>query len=91
VRNHLVILSPNCLETCVTVESLKSLLHLGTAFVDKSSVEHICVSVALKLCSLSNCFTCLDAHQIDKFMFLLPWELQEEGVRNHSYHVKRDS
>jgi hypothetical protein len=82
VKNYLIVLSPDCLEKCVSVESLESLLHLGVALADKSSVGRMRDSSALKLFSLSNCLKCLNGRHVGKFMFLIPWALQTEVVRN---------
>jgi hypothetical protein len=82
LKNHLVVLSPDCLETCCSVDDLESLLKLGAPLSDKSSVGRMRDSYALKLFCLSNCVKCLAADQINEFMFLLPWALQEEVVRS---------
>jgi hypothetical protein len=82
VKNHPVVLSPDCLASWVKVEELESLLHLGTVLTDKSSVGRMRDSYALKLFSLSNCIRCLDADAYNEFVYLLPFALQEEVVRN---------
>jgi hypothetical protein len=82
VKNHLVVLSPDCLGTYVSVDELESLLQLGTVLTDKSSVGRMRDSYALKLFSLSNCIRCLDAEAYNEFMYLLPFALQEEVLRD---------
>jgi hypothetical protein len=81
-KNHLVVLSPNCLETCGSVEELESLLHLRAALSGTSAVGCMRDSDALKLFSVPDALKCLDANQINEFMDLMPWALQEEVFRN---------
>jgi hypothetical protein len=81
VKNHLVVMSPDCLETSISVTDLESLLHLGRALSDKSSVGRMRDSYALQLFSISNCLKCLSAGHVNEFMFMLPWALQEEVIR----------
>jgi hypothetical protein len=81
VKNHMVVMSPDCLQTAVDVKDLESLLHLGRALSDRSSVGRMRDSYALQLFSIPNCLRCLSAGQMNEFMFLLPWALQEEVIR----------
>jgi hypothetical protein len=39
-------------------------------------------SYALQLFSLENCLKCLQEGQVNELMYLLPWVLQEEVLRN---------
>jgi hypothetical protein len=41
-------------------------------------------SYALRLFSLENCLKCLQGNQTNELMYLLPWALQEEVLRNPS-------
>jgi hypothetical protein len=46
VKNHLIVLSPDCLETCVSVEMLESLFHVG---------RHSPISLQLGTCVNHTC------------------------------------
>jgi hypothetical protein len=81
VKNHLVVMSPDCLETPVSVADLESVLHLGRALSDKSSVGRMRDSYALQLFSIANCLKCLETGHENGFMFMLRWALQEEVIR----------
>jgi hypothetical protein len=54
VKNHLIVMSPDCLQTAVSVADLESLLHLGRPLSDKSAVGRMRDSYAMLLFSISN-------------------------------------
>jgi hypothetical protein len=81
VKNHLIVMSPDCLATAVSVVDLESVLKLGRPLSDKSSVGRMRDSYALQLFSISNCLKCLETGHVNEFMFMLPWALQEEVIR----------
>jgi hypothetical protein len=83
VKNHPVTLSPDSVQNAVKGDDLESLLKLGAALQDKSSIGKMRDSYALKLFSLENCLKCLNADdQENELMYLLPWALQEEVIRS---------
>jgi hypothetical protein len=83
VKNHPVTLSPDSIHNAVNGDDLESLLKLGAALQDKSSIGKMRDSYALKLFSLENCLECLNADDKEKeLMYLLPWALQEEVIRS---------
>jgi hypothetical protein len=83
VKNHPVTLSPDSVQNAVNGDDLESLLKLGAALQDKSSIGKMRDSYALKLFSLENCLKCMDADDKEKeLMYLLPWALQEEVIRS---------
>jgi hypothetical protein len=85
VKNHTVTLSPdsNVLFN-LSADSLEALLKLGVALQDRSSIGKMRDSYALQLFSLKNCLKCLEQEQTNELMYLLPWALQEEVLRNPS-------
>jgi hypothetical protein len=83
IKNHPVTLSPDSVNNAVNGEDLESLLKLGAALQDKSSIGKMRDSYALKLFSLKNCLDCLNTEDKEKeLMYLLPWALQEEVIRS---------
>jgi hypothetical protein len=83
VKNHSVTLSPESLANfALSAESLETLLKLGDTLRDRSSIGKMRDSYPLRLFSLENCLKCLKANQSNELMYLLPWALQEEVLRN---------
>jgi hypothetical protein len=76
-------LSPDSLdEFSVTGEELTHFLDLGMTPTDKFKIGRMRDSDALRLFSPKNCLKCLTEEQTNKLMYLLPWSLQEKGLRN---------
>jgi hypothetical protein len=83
VKNHPVTMSPEFrVDFTITANSLDTILNLGAALRDRSSIGKMRDSYALQLFSLENCLKCLQEDQTNELMYLLPWALQEEVLRN---------
>jgi hypothetical protein len=88
IKNHPVTLSPDSLEAALNAVDLEGILHLGAALRDKSAIGRTRDSYAIQLFSYRNCAKCLGQEYWNEFMYLLPWTLQEEVVRNP--HLTRE-
>jgi hypothetical protein len=76
VKNHPVTLMPDSVHNVVNSDDLESVLKLGVALQDKSSIGKMRDWYALKLFSLENYLKCLNAPDEEKeLMYLLPWAL----------------
>jgi hypothetical protein len=82
VKNHPVTLCPELPEDVVTVQDLQSLLQLGTTLSDKTSIGKMRDSYPLQLFSFANCAECAEQGDDLALLYLLPWALQEEVIRN---------
>jgi hypothetical protein len=82
VKNHPLTLSPDSLDHLLTGEGFEEMLRLGPALRDKSSIGKMRDSYALQFFSLKNCIKCLHAEKLTEFMYLLPFTLQEDVIRN---------
>jgi hypothetical protein len=60
VKNHPVTICPELPDDIITCEDLESLLNMGNALSDKSSIGRMQDSSALQLLSLANCSVCIE-------------------------------
>jgi hypothetical protein len=82
VKNGLGTLSPGSFDASVNGVELESILQLGAALRDKSSIGRMRDSCPLQLFLSANCVPCIENGYWNELMYLLPWTLQEEVVRN---------
>jgi hypothetical protein len=82
MKNHPVTLSPDSLDHLVTGDGLEEFLHLGNALKDKSSIGKMRDAYALQCFSLENCLKCLEKDRLTEFLYLLPFTLQQDVIRN---------
>jgi hypothetical protein len=82
IKKHPVTMSPDSFDAVLDAENLESVLQLGPALLDKSSVGRMRDSYALQLFSYANCLKCLESDYMNEVMYLIPWAIQEEVVRN---------
>jgi hypothetical protein len=77
LKNHPVTLIPSSAESSFNVEDLETLLHLGPALSDKSTIGRMRDSYPLQLFCWANCVKCIGQRMMHELMYLLPWTLQE--------------
>jgi hypothetical protein len=82
VKNHPLALSPDSLDHLLRGDRFEEILELGSALHDKSAVGKMRDSYALQFFSLKNCIKCLHEEQLTEFMYLLPFTLQADVIRN---------
>jgi hypothetical protein len=75
-------MSPDSFEAVLDAENLESILQLGPALLDKSSMGRMRDSYALQLLSYANYLKCLESDYMNEVMYLIRWAIQEEVVRN---------
>jgi hypothetical protein len=82
VKNHPLTLSPDSLDHLLTSERFEEILKLRSALKDKTSIGKMRDAYALQFFSLKNCLKCLQDEHLTEFMYLLPFTLQEDVIRN---------
>jgi hypothetical protein len=82
VKNHPVTICPELPDDFITCEDLEVLLGLGGTLSDKSSIGRMRDSYPLQLFSFDNCARCAEEGDHLSLLYLLPWALQEEVIRN---------
>jgi hypothetical protein len=82
VKNHPLTICPEMPDELITCEDLESLLGLGGTLSDKTSIGRMRDSHPLQLFSLVNCARCAEQGEHLALLYLLPWALQEEVIRN---------
>jgi hypothetical protein len=82
VKNHPLALSPDSFDHWLTGDRFEEMLQLGSALRDKSVLGKMRDCYALQFFSLKNCIKCLHEEQFTEFMYLLPFTLQEDVIRN---------
>jgi hypothetical protein len=82
IKNHPVTLSPDSLDHLLTGDGLEEFLHLGDALQDKSTIGKMRDAYALQCFTVKNCLKCLEKERLTEFLYLLPFTLQQEVVRN---------
>jgi hypothetical protein len=82
VKNHPLTLSPDSLDHLLTGDDFQEILKLGSALKDKSSIGKMRDAYALQFFSMKNCLKCLQGEHLTQFMYLLPFTLQEDVIRN---------
>jgi hypothetical protein len=81
VKNYPVAICPEMSDDVLTCQDPESLLNLGNALSDKSSIGRMGDPYALRLFSLANCLDCVEKDGDLALLYLLPWALQEEMIR----------
>jgi hypothetical protein len=84
VKNYRVTPTPNCPENSIDGQQLEDLVPLRNVLRDKSPPARIRDSHTLRLFSLRNCLICADNNRFTELLYLLPWDLQEDGIKNPS-------
>jgi hypothetical protein len=64
IKNHPVTWNPDSFDAVLDAENLESILQLGLALLDKSSVGRMRDSYALQLFSYANCLKCRESNYI---------------------------
>jgi hypothetical protein len=82
VKDHPVTLTPDCLDHLISAGELEDFLHLGAALKDKSSIGKMRDCYALQFFTMKNCLKCLEQKHLSEFMYMLPFTLQEQVIRN---------
>jgi hypothetical protein len=88
IKAHPVTLIPSSASSAIHIDDLESILQLGSALRDKSSIGRMRDSYPIQLFSWCNCIKCVKNGMLHEFMYLLVWTLQEEIIR--SIHLCRD-